>query len=138
MERPDGPRTELYLRRGVAAAIDAVVAVAVGVVVTGLAGGMGSLGTGVAAGTGAVLGYYVYFEGRRGQTVGKLVLGLGVVRMNGRPCGFRRSLIRNLIRPIDFLPAGYAVGLASMVATEYDRRLGDLAAGTVVVRVRRD
>ena len=72
----------------------------------------------------------VYF---RGASPGKHLLGLRVVHDNGTPVGFSASMIRNLLRFVDFLPALYAFGLLSMFASTSFKRLGDWAAGTVVV-----
>ncbi|MGA9520823.1 MAG: RDD family protein [Myxococcaceae bacterium] len=69
-----------------------------------------------------------------GQTPGKRIAGIRVVREDGSPVGFFESAVRNLLRAIDFLPAGYAVGLVSMLFSRQGRRLGDLAAGTILVR----
>ncbi|RKY01334.1 RDD family protein [Candidatus Poribacteria bacterium] len=86
----------------------------------------------------AVWGYYILFElAWNGQTPGKRALGLRVVRSDGYPVSFPEILIRNLIRPVDFLPFFYGVGFLSMMLDGKWRRLGDLAAGTVVIKERR-
>jgi uncharacterized RDD family membrane protein YckC len=72
-----------------------------------------------------------------GRTPGKRWTGLRVVRTGGQPVGFVASAIRNLLRPIDFLPSLYLVGIASVLLTKRNQRLGDLAAGTVVARAPR-
>ena len=72
-----------------------------------------------------------------GRTPGKRWTGLRVVRVGGQPVGFVASAIRNLLRPIDFLPSLYLVGIASVLVTKRNQRLGDLAAGTVVARAPR-
>jgi uncharacterized RDD family membrane protein YckC len=72
-----------------------------------------------------------------GRTPGKRWTGLRVVRVGGQPVGFVASTIRNLLRPIDFLPAMYLVGIVTVLATSRNQRLGDLAAGTVVARAPR-
>jgi uncharacterized RDD family membrane protein YckC len=72
----------------------------------------------------------------QGQTPGKRLLGIRVVRRDGSPATALDLALRNLCRAIDFLPALYAVGMISMVVTERSRRIGDLVAGTVVVRER--
>ena len=69
-----------------------------------------------------------------GQTLGKRLLGIRVVRMDGSPVGLYESAMRNLLRAVDFLPAVYAVGSLSMLFTQQHRRLGDLLAGTLLVR----
>jgi len=77
--------------------------------------------------------YYVSFETVSGATVGKLALGLEVVKLNGKPYDIGAALLRNVIRPIDaiffYLPA-----IICIAVTEKRQRLGDLAAGTIVVR----
>jgi uncharacterized RDD family membrane protein YckC len=68
-----------------------------------------------------------------GATPGKRALGLQVVMDTGLPVTPAASLIRNLLRAADFLPFMYATGLAAMLCRSDFRRLGDLAAGTLVV-----
>ncbi|MFV0277369.1 MAG: RDD family protein [Parahaliea sp.] len=78
--------------------------------------------------------YPVLFEVlRAGQTPGKRALGLRVVHLDLSPVGWNASLIRNLLRTVDFLPIAYLLGLASMCMTSRFQRLGDLAAGTLVI-----
>ena len=79
--------------------------------------------------------YHVVLEGRFGQTPGKKLFAIAVVRENGEPCTYTAATIRTLLRFVDWLPVGYLVGFASILLTEHDQRLGDLLAGTVVVRV---
>lgn len=82
-----------------------------------------------------MFGYDVLFEAlSSGQTPGKRWTGLRVVRMGGRPVGFVASAIRNIVRIVDFLPSLYLVGMITAIVTRMNQRLGDLAAGTVVVR----
>jgi uncharacterized membrane protein SpoIIM required for sporulation/uncharacterized RDD family membrane protein YckC len=83
-------------------------------------------------------GYFILFETcLRGQTPGKRWLGLRVVRDNGLPPGFRRLLIRNLLRVADMLPPPtYLLGGVAVVLSRKGQRLGDMAAGTLVVRER--
>jgi uncharacterized RDD family membrane protein YckC len=83
-------------------------------------------------------GYFAIFEWMwSGQTPGKRWLKLRVIREDGRPISFYEAMIRNLIRVIDFMvPPFYSVGLVSVFATSRDQRVGDLVAGTVVVRER--
>lgn len=79
-------------------------------------------------------GYYIYFELRwSGSSPGKQQVGLRVIRVDGTPISLSESLIRNLIRLIDFLPISYGVGVVTMFISSQSRRLGDLAAGTIVV-----
>jgi uncharacterized RDD family membrane protein YckC len=78
-------------------------------------------------------GWNVLFETFwRGQTPGKRMLGLRVVR-DGYPVGFIDSVLRNLLRAADFLPVGYLLGLLVMAGDRRFRRLGDRIAGTMVV-----
>jgi uncharacterized RDD family membrane protein YckC len=73
----------------------------------------------------------------KGQTPGKRLIGIRVVRQDGSPVGVFESAVRNLIRIVDFLPGFYPVGLITMLIDKQNRRLGDLAAGTVLVRVEK-
>ena len=82
-------------------------------------------------------GYYVVCEALYdGQTPGKRALGLRVVRTGGGGVDVGASAARNLIRFVDFLPFGYFVGMISVIANQRNQRLGDLVAGTIVVRER--
>lgn len=84
-----------------------------------------------------IWGYYVVFELIwNGQTPGKRWSKLRVVRVNGNPAGFLDIVLRNLVRIVDFLPTGYAVGLTVMFLNQQARRLGDYAAGTIVIKER--
>lgn len=78
--------------------------------------------------------YNVLFEVfNHGATPGKRALGLRVMNANGTPVGWSGSLIRNLIRFIDVLPGCYAFGCVAVLMSRQFQRLGDLAAGTIVV-----
>ncbi len=81
-------------------------------------------------------GYYVLFEGLAdGQTPGKRLLRLRAVRDGGYSVTFGASAVRNLVRLLDMQPVfTYGVAIASVMLTERGKRLGDLAAGTIVVR----
>lgn len=82
-------------------------------------------------------GYYIFFETVwSGQTPGKRRNGLRVIRRDGTPVTVSETVVRNLVRLIDFMPALYAVGVATMFVDGQSRRLGDLAANTLVVRDR--
>jgi uncharacterized RDD family membrane protein YckC len=82
-------------------------------------------------------GYYIFFEMTwNGQSPGKRWVGLRVIRTNGTPITLTESIIRNLVRLIDFLPLYYGLGVVTMFINDQSRRLGDLAAGTLVVRDR--
>ncbi|MBI5935248.1 MAG: RDD family protein [Chloroflexi bacterium] len=82
-------------------------------------------------------GYYIFFEILwNGQSPGKRMVGLRVIRVDGTPVTAAEVVIRNLVRLIDFLPSAYGVGVIAMFVNDKSRRLGDLAAGTVVVHDR--
>jgi len=83
-------------------------------------------------------GYFAFFEWLwSGQTPGKRWLKLRVIREDGRPITFWESSVRNLIRSFDMMPAPfYSIGLISVFSTTRDQRIGDMVAGTVVVRER--
>src|SRR5215207_7287494 len=82
---------------------------------------------------GWALYYYFALESGAGQTVGKKLMKLRVVRADGRPAGMREIAVRTILRVVDGIGA-YIVGLIVMLATgERRQRIGDLAAGTIVV-----
>lgn len=83
----------------------------------------------------SIFGYFIVFETVwNGQTPGKRASGLRVIRHNGQPIGAGEAMIRNLVRLVDFLPGFYGIGLVTMFVDKDARRLGDFAAGTIVVR----
>ncbi len=85
-----------------------------------------------------VLLYYLVLEAAIGQTVGKLLVGLRVVRAGGGRPTVGRVAVRTVVRVVDWLPALYLVGFIAMLATGARRqRLGDLAAGTGIARAVR-
>jgi len=80
--------------------------------------------------------YPVLFEVlARGQTPGKKMLGIAVVNDDLSPVTLGTSLVRNLLRTVDFLPLFYLAGLVTMLSNRRFQRLGDLAAGTLVVSI---
>ena len=83
-------------------------------------------------------GYFAFFEWLwSGQTPGKRWMRLRVIREDGRPITFWEAAVRNLIRTLDMMPAPfYSIGLISVFVTGRDQRVGDMVAGTVVVRER--
>ena len=81
-----------------------------------------------------VLAYYLLSEGVTGLTLGKWLMELRVVKLDGKPYDPRAVLMRNIIRIVDALPFLYLVGLISVAVSQKNQRLGDLAAGTLVVR----
>ena len=77
--------------------------------------------------------YPVVFELQDGATPGKRAMGIRVIQDNGTPVTLASSVIRNLLRAADFLPLLYGFGLTCMLLNREFKRLGDLAAGTLVV-----
>lgn len=69
-----------------------------------------------------------------GRTPGKRMTHLRVVRARGEPVDLPSSAVRNLLRLVDVLPVAYLAGLLSILLTKRNQRLGDLAAGTLVIR----
>jgi uncharacterized RDD family membrane protein YckC len=108
-----------------------------------LFGGDGTLGVVVALSLALLLvfaitwGYFVFFEVIwNGQTPGKRAVGIRVLTTRGEPIAFFHALLRNLVRIVDFLPTMYGIGAIAVLATRRSQRLGDLAAGTIVVKER--
>ncbi len=85
-----------------------------------------------------VFGIFVYFivlEALwQGQTIGKRVVRIRVLNVDGTPLGWRGSFVRNLLRAADFLPLFYGVGFTTMFLNDRSQRLGDLLAGTIVLQ----
>lgn len=79
--------------------------------------------------------YWTIFELRwHGQTPGKRLLRIRVVRSDGSPVTPFASAVRNLLRIVDFLPSCYPVGTVMMLIDGKHRRVGDLLAGTLLIR----
>ncbi|TAH52861.1 MAG: RDD family protein [Chloroflexota bacterium] len=82
-------------------------------------------------------GYFMFFEIiMSGQTPGKRLFNLRVIKDNGYPFGTMDSIVRNLVRIIDFFPIAYGIGVITMFMNRRAKRLGDFAAGTIVVKMR--
>jgi uncharacterized RDD family membrane protein YckC len=80
-------------------------------------------------------GYFALFEILwNGQTPGKRKAGIRVIKDSGRPLTAAESIGRNLMRIVDWLPALYAIGIASAILNKENKRLGDLIVGSLVVR----
>jgi uncharacterized RDD family membrane protein YckC len=135
---PEGLDLELTLAgvgsRFVSAIVDSAIqaGIIIALVIVGLiAGGAGPVI--VSIGAFAVLfSYDVLFEVlNAGRTPGKRWNGLRVVRSSGRPIGFFASAVRNLMRIVDYV---FLIGAVAILVTPKNQRLGDLAAGTIVVR----
>ncbi len=83
------------------------------------------------------VGYFVAFEAWwRGSTPGKRALRIRVLRDGAYPVDFMSALIRNAVRSIEFLVGFYTLSAVSVLASPSNKRLGDYAAGTIVVRDR--
>ncbi|MBI4317260.1 MAG: RDD family protein [Chloroflexi bacterium] len=130
-------------KRFVALVIDVVimyiVLIVISLIAVGSAGaGMTPEGIAAVGGGGALIWflfavlYPILMEGYLGATVGKMVLGLRVVKEDGSPCGLGAAFIRNLLRIIDGL-FGYLVGAILIWNSDKRQRLGDRLAKTVVV-----
>jgi uncharacterized RDD family membrane protein YckC len=110
-----------------------IVASALGIVFGGLAAALYfMLAFAVQWGYGALLEWY-----SAGQTVGKRAVGIRVLQASGTRITLMQAVVRNLVRVVDFLPALYFSGGTCALLDRKGRRLGDLAADTVVVRQRR-
>jgi uncharacterized RDD family membrane protein YckC len=140
---PEGIELGIVLAGAGSRFIASVIDIALQLVLVGLAalatlalvgGGVGTALFAIAV-FAAVYLYDVLFEVlASGRTPGKRATHLRVVREHGTPVDLPASAIRNLLRLIDFLPTVYLVGLTSILLTRRNQRLGDLAAGTLVIR----
>ena len=84
------------------------------------------------------LGYFLFFEALwNGQTPGKRRQRLRVIRMNGQPIGWLESSIRNILRAVDLVGGVYPVGIVVVFLSGNNQRIGDYAAGTVVIVERK-
>jgi uncharacterized RDD family membrane protein YckC len=125
--------------RMLAQVIDAAIVIAILLGLLTAAGALhGPIALAVAIGgiTLTPVAYFLLFEWlRRGSTPGKAALRVRVVSAGGEPLGLQDSAVRNLLRIVDFLPFAYVLGGLCALVSADGRRLGDMAAGTVVVRV---
>jgi uncharacterized RDD family membrane protein YckC len=131
MLRPAGP-----VARGLAAVLDLLVVTAALVPAFIAMAFLGPLGDGLGLIlTFLALWFYPVFSEVlwQGRTLGKRWVGLQVLTRDGRPVGWGPSLLRNIVRFVDFLPFCYAVGFLSLMLSRDFRRLGDLVADTWVV-----
>ncbi|USZ69542.1 RDD family protein [Halorussus salilacus] len=80
--------------------------------------------------------YHTAFEGYYGQTVGKRLRGIVVVKRDGSPVTWTAAVIRNFLRIVDMLPIFYIVGVVVAYVTDDRQRVGDLAGRTVVVHTQ--
>jgi uncharacterized RDD family membrane protein YckC len=142
---PEGVELRLPLAglapRSLAWVLDALIKTVALSIASAFLGALGELGVGVTMiVTFLALWFYnVLFEVlNHGATPGKRVFGLRVMNVNGTPVGWSGSLLRNLIRIVDVLPGCYAFGCVSVLVSDKFQRLGDLAAGTVVVHAPKE
>ena len=86
---------------------------------------------------GFTLFYAFLLEGYWGQTIGKKVVGIVVVKEDGSKCTYEASIIRNLLRIVDSFPQLYVIGFISIAMSDKSQRVGDRLANTVVVETKR-
>ena len=132
--------------RSLAAMLDYLVVAGMSIVIaigSILLATFGEVGTRVATILGLSLafvlfwGYFLLFETLwSGQTPGKKAMHIRVLKTTGYPISVVDSTIRNIVRIVDFLPSLYGIGIVSMFISRQSRRLGDYAAGTLVVKER--
>ena len=77
--------------------------------------------------------YFIASEALYGQTIGKKIMKIVVIKINGEKIGFKESFIRNLLRVVDVLPFFYILGMILIFSTLKNQRLGDMAAKTIVI-----
>lgn len=129
--RPAGVGVRIY-----AFGIDFLLKAIVTTIISVAFGVAGAFGTGIGLILFFLLQWFypVYFEvWRNGQTPGKRRMDISVVNDDGTPVTFAASLVRNLLRVVDFLPFFYVAAIICCVLTKDFKRLGDLAAGTLVI-----
>jgi uncharacterized RDD family membrane protein YckC len=81
------------------------------------------------------IGYYTYLEGSRGQTIGKMITKIKVVREDGKPIDMNQAFTRNILRIIDGI-IGYLIGAILIWRSDKKQRLGDRVANTIVVKAQ--
>lgn len=142
-ETPEGVELKLtcagFYIRGIAWLIDALIQGAVVILFILLLPSLGNFGMGLLFIVMFLLNwlYPVFFEiYMQGQTPGKKVMKIQVLLLDGTMVNWGASLLRNLLRTVDFLPSFYALGVTVMLLSRDFRRLGDLAANTIVVYKR--
>jgi len=140
IQTPEG--VDIHLRvagiwpRSVAWVIDLLIRGVIYILLGFLAGVLGDFGSGL-----MLIGFFfmewfypVLFEVlNKGMTPGKKFLGIQVLNSDGTPVGWSPSMLRNILRTVDFLPLFYGLGFISMLMNDRFQRIGDLAADTIVV-----
>ncbi|MDO6562230.1 RDD family protein [Amphritea sp. 1_MG-2023] len=138
-ETPEGIRLELRLAGPIVRACAWSIDMLIRVILYGLVAAVFAFWGGIGTSLMLILFFLIewfyplLFELYNGASPGKKAMGLRVIHDNGTPITFASSFIRNLLRTADFLPFLYATGLLSMLMNRKFQRLGDLAAGTVVI-----
>jgi len=140
VQTPEGVDIHLRLAgiwpRSVAWVIDALIRTGIYIALAIISTQLGDFGTGIMLITIFLMEwlYPVVFEVlNKGMTPGKSSLGIQVINSDGTPVGWSSSMLRNILRTVDFLPLFYGLGFISMLMNDKFQRLGDLAADTVVV-----
>ena len=77
--------------------------------------------------------YFTFLEARSGQTIGKKIMKIRVIKMNGDEMDYVAAFVRNLLRIIDQLPTLYIIGFLLIIITKENQRIGDMVAGTILV-----
>lgn len=138
---PEGVDVELVVAglgsRFISSLVDTTLMVVVIIPFLLLAAAMGSAGVAVASLALLIVLFVVptAFDALAGgRTPGRRLAGLRLVTDDGGPVGLLPAAVRNFIRPVDFLPSLYTIGVLAVFVSERNQRLGDLAAGTLVVR----
>ncbi|MCW9048650.1 MAG: RDD family protein [Gammaproteobacteria bacterium] len=142
IQTPEG--VDIHLRvagvwpRSVAWVVDLIIRGLIYALLAIISGLLGKFGSGL-----MLIGFFfmewfypVLFEVfNKGMTPGKKFLNIQVLNSDGTPVGWSPSMLRNILRTVDFLPFFYGLGFASMLLNDKFQRLGDLAADTIVVYV---
>lgn len=146
IDTPEGVRLDITLAglgsRAGAQLVDSLVKVAGGIAILYMLsnlelGFQGAFAAILVLGTLSLVVYELAFEALwAGRTPGKAAFGIRVVNADGSPARFAAVAVRNVLRIIDVLPVGYGIGVVLVFVTKRHQRLGDLAAGTIVVRDR--
>lgn len=138
MDRPEpelGTQDETLGKRVVAVIIDAIIVVVIIFAITTALGDVSNVFGSSIGGAGLLsFAYFIYFEATYGQTLGKNVMDIVVVKADGGDCDWRASIIRNVLRVIDGF-AFYLVGFIVIILTDENQRLGDVVGDTIVVKV---
>lgn len=131
------------LTRGLAITVDLLIIGSVNAILNGILAAFAFLSVDIAIMLGTLgsfilsLGYGMYFEARHGgQTPGKKLFRLRVIDVEGRRLRPHQAVLRNLVRVVDQMPLFYLVGGISATLSSRNQRLGDIAAGTVVIQER--